>query len=235
MRNVYLITGASSDIGMAFLSSAAAKHPDALFYAHYRTMSDRLAGLKEELGERMQMIQADLSDENGIQTVIDSVIQVPTHILHLPAGKLELARLKQVSPRSIERQMQVQVYSLVGLYKHFLPLMAKQKHGYCVAVVSSVVEGLPPKFMTEYVIVKSALLGLVKSMAAEYVSKGVFINAVSPNMVQTKFLEHIDSRMLENLADASPLERHLRPEEVIGAIEFLFSGETPAWGKNLII
>lgn len=235
MRNVYLIIGASSDIGMAFLSSAASKHPDALFYAHYRMMSDQLAGLKQALGERMQMIQADLLNENGIQTIIDSMTQVPTHILHLPAGKLTFTRLRQIDPHSIEKQMQVQVYSLIELFKHFLPLMAKQKYGHCVAVVSSVAEGLPPKFMTEYVIVKSALLGLVKSMAAEYVSKGVFINAVSPNMVQTKFLEHIDRRMLENLANASPLQRHLKPEEVIGAIEFLFSDETPVWGNNFVI
>ena len=235
MRNVYLITGASSDIGMAFLKSTAVNHPDSLFYAHYRTMSDNLAGLKEELGDRMHMIQADLSDVNGIQTIIDSVSQVPTHILHLPAEKLTFTRLKQINPRNIEKQMQVQVYSLIGLFKHFLPLMAKQKCGHCVAVVSSVVEGLPPKFMTEYVIVKSALLGLIKSMAIEYIPKGVFINAVSPNMVQTKFLEHIDDRMLENLANATPLGRHLKPEEVISAIDFLFSDETPIWGKNLII
>ena len=235
MRKVYLIIGSSSDIGMAFLNAAAAKNPDALFYTHYRTMSGKFASIKEGLGERMQMIQADVSNDDGVQMIINSVTQTPTHILHLPAGKLTYTRLKQVDLQSIEKQMRIQVYSLIRLCKHFLPLMAKQEHGHCVAMVSSVTEELPPKFMTEYAIVKYALLGLVKSMAVEYISKGVFVNAVSPNMVQTKLLDHIDGRMLENLADASPLERHLKPEEIVGAIEFLFSGETPVWGRNLII
>ena len=235
MRNVYLITGASSDIGMAFLRAAAAKHPDAIFYTHYRTMSDPFAALKEELGTRMALLQADLTAADGVQKIIETVTQTPTHILHLPAGKLELTRLKQINLSRIEEQMRLQVYSLLALYKYFLPRMAKQSYGRCVVLVSSVVQGQPPKFMTEYMVVKSALLGLVRSLAVEYVSKGVYINAVSPNMVQTKFLEEIDARMLENLANAAPLGRNLEPTEIVDAIEFLFSGETPVWGQNIMI
>ena len=235
MKNVYLITGASSDIGMSFICSAASKHPDALFYAHYRTMSEKFFSLKEKFGERIELIQADFSVSDGVQTVIQSVTQTPTHILHLPAGKVAYKRLKQVESSAVETQMLVQVYSLLELNKVFLPLMAKQRYGRCVALVSSYVEDPPPKFMTEYIIVKYALLGLIRSLSIEYAPKYVFINAVSPHMVQTKFLQDMDERIVENLADADPLGRHLTPEEVVEAIEFLFSDEIPIWGKNLVI
>lgn len=235
MRNVYLITGASSDIGMAFLRSAAEKHPDALFYAHYRTMSEEFAALAQRLGERLTPIQADLSTPDGVQKIIRSVEQTPTHLLHLPAGKLAYKRLKQVEASAIEAQMHIQVYSLLELSKAILPAMAKQKRGKCAVLVSSAVGDCPPKFMMEYVTVKSALLGLTRSLAVEYAPKGVLINALSPHMVQTKLLQDMDERLLENLANADPLGRHLTAEEVAEAIEFLLSSEIPIWGKNYII
>lgn len=235
MKKVYLITGASSDIGMAFLHSASQKDTDSIFYATYRTFSEEIHELKSALGDRLCLIQADLSTPEGVQTIIHSVEEVPTHILHLPASKLIHKRLKQIDIMVIDKEMQIQVYSLIELYKYFLPKMAKQKYGRCVSIVSSSVEGLPPKFMTEYIIVKSALLGLVRSLSVEYAPKGIFINAVSPHMVQTKLLQDIDDRLLENLANASPLGRHLTPHEIVMAIEFLFSDDNPMFGRNLII
>ncbi len=235
MRNIYLIIGASSDIGMAFLRSASEKHPDARFYVHYRTMSEALAALAEQLGPRMTPVQADLSVPDGVQTVISAVRETPTYLLHLPAGKLAYKRLREVEASAIKTQMYIQVYSLLELSKAILPAMAKQKYGKCAVLVSSAVGDCPPKFMTEYVTVKSALLGLTRSLAVEYAPKGVLINALSPHMVQTKFLQDMDERLLENLANADPLGRHLNPEEVSEVIEFLLSSETPIWGKNFII
>lgn len=235
MRNIYLITGASSDIGMAFLHSAAEKHPDALFYAHYRTMSEEFAALVDQLGPRLVPVQSDLSAPDGAHAVISAVRETPTHFLHLPAGKLAYKRLKEVEVSTIGMQMRIQVYSLLELSKAILPAMAKQKYGKCTVLVSSAVRDCPPKFMTEYVTVKSALLGLTQSLAVEYAPKGVLINTLSPHMVQTKFLQDMDERLLENLANADPLGRHLTPEEVAEGIEFLLSSEIPIWGKNFVI
>jgi len=235
MRKVYLITGASSDIGMEFIRTISQKDKDALFYAHYRTLNERLAVLKPELGERTKLIQADLAEPDGIFRVIDAVREIPTHILHLPAGRIEYKRFRQMEVGELQKEMQIQVYSLLELYKVFLPEMAKAEYGRSVAVVTSCTVGMPPRFLGAYTTAKYALLGLVKCAAAEYAGKGVFINAISPNMVDTKFLESVDRRIVEVTAQKSRLGRNITVREVVTTIEFLFSDDNPMAGENLVL
>ena len=235
MKKVYLITGASSDIGMAFIREAAKKEENTLFYAHYRTMNESLAGIKEEFGGRISLIQADLAEEGGVFQIINSIEETPTHILHLPAGKIRYTRLRQTDAELLKQEMQVQVYSLLEIYKAFLPQMAKEKYGKSVAVVTAYTRGLPPKFLTPYITAKYTLLGLVKSAAAEYADRGLQINALSPDMVGTKFLSSIDERVIENTANSRPDGKILTPRQVVAAIEFLFSDDNPMFGENLCL
>lgn len=235
MRKVYLVSGASSDIGMAFLRETAGGDGSAVFYAHYRTMNNSLAEISRELGGRIRLIQADLAEEGGVFRLIGSVEETPTHILHLPAGKIRYTRLRQTDAGDLEREMRVQVYSLLEIYKAFLPQMAKAKYGKAVAVVTAYTRGLPPKFLAPYIMAKYALLGLVKSAAVEYSGKGIRINALSPDMVGTKFLSSIDGRIVENTANSRPDGKILTPREVVTAIEFLFSDCNPMFGENLCL
>lgn len=235
MRKIYLIVGASSDIGMTFIRSAINKDDSAEFYAHYRNMNDTLAVIKDKFDSRIHLIQTDLSKEDGVTNVIHAVQETPTHILHLPAGKIAYKRLRQVSEEDIQTEMRIQVYSLLEIYRAFLPKMAKEGYGRAVTVTTSYTHGLPPRFLTAYTTVKYALLGLVKSAAVEYAGKGIHINAVSPEMVDTKFLSSIDERIVENVANGRPLGKNLSPQEVVTAIEFLFSDGNPMYGENLYI
>lgn len=235
MKKIYLITGASSDIGMEFIQRVSRKDTKALFYAHYRTMNGRLKSLKTGLGDRMELIQADLSAPDGTLRVIDAVREVPTYILHLPAGRIEYRRFRQIEAGELQREMQIQVYSLLEIYKVLLPKMARAGYGRSVAVVTSYTSGMPPKFLGMYITVKYALLGLVKSAAAEYMGKGILINALSPNMVETKFLQALDQRVVEMISQQSSIGRNLMVREVVTAIEFLLSDENPMCGENLVI
>ena len=113
--------------------------------------------------------------------------------------------------------------------------MAKAKCGRVVAVVTSCTVGIPPKFLGAYTIAKYALLGLIKSAAAEYVEKGVHINALSPNMVETKFLAHVDSRVVEMTAQERLQGRNLSLREVVTGINYLFDEDNPMCGGNLVV
>lgn len=235
MRKVYLITGASSDIGMGFIEKISQGEEGSLFYAHYRTMNEHLQSLKTELGDRMELIQADLAEPDGVLRVIDAVRERPTHILHLPAGRIEYKRFRQIEAGELQREMQIQVYSLLEIYKVFLPKMAKAGFGRSVAVITSCTRGTPPQFLGMYTTVKYALLGLVKSATAEYAGKQIFINALSPSMVETKFLGKIDSRIVKMAAQQSYLGRNITVKEVVAAIEFLLSDVNPMCGENLVL
>jgi 3-oxoacyl-[acyl-carrier protein] reductase len=76
-----------------------------------------------------------------------------------------------------------------------------------------------------YTIVKHAQLGLMKALAAEYSGTPLTVNAVSPGMIETRFLEKIPDVAVRMAASQSPRGRNATPADVVGVIAFLLSPE----------
>lgn len=241
-NKVYLITGASSEVGIAFLKSLdrtlQEKGEKAIILAHYASNAEQLLTLKEETKAlEFTLLQADLSKPGDVDSLIARAAKhcdCPDYILHLPASKLIYNRIKQFNWQHILDDMEIQVHSLWEIGKHFLPKMGKRGSGKVVVMLTSCTIGMPPKFMSQYVVTKYALLGLMKSMAVEFADKGINVNGISPSMMETKFLENIDEKIIEMNRAASPLKRNVTVEEVVPAICFLLSdGSDYMNGVNL--
>ena len=238
MKKVYLVTGASSDIGVALVRKIAGKDKESIFLCHYRTDNENFSSLRVDFPS-ITAIQADFSDEEGVLSLIAAIKDAdtpPTHIVHLPAEKIEHARLKDVKRHSLQREIEIAVYSLLEIFKAFLPQMAKNKYGKAVVMLTTCVKGIPPKFLARYCTTKYALLGLMKSAASEYEGKGVFINGISPEMTDTRFLSHLDERIIETASRNSRFGRILTVDEVVEGILFLLSDNVNCMnGENLFL
>lgn len=241
-NKVYLITGASSDMGRAFIKSLdeqlSNRGKSATILAHYALSADRITELKEEVKTlEIQPIQADLSVPEETEKLIGQVKEVsgcPDYIIHFPATKLVYNRIKQFDWGSVRRDMEIQVHSLAEIGKTFLPVMGKRKSGRIVVMLTSCTLGMPPKCMSQYTVVKYALMGLMKSMAMEYADKGVTVNGISPNMAETRFLSEIDDRLVEMNRESGAMKRNVEVAEVVSAIHFLLSdGASYVNGVNL--
>lgn len=92
-------------------------------------------------------------------------------------------------------------------------------------MLSSATLNVPPAGMVEYTTVKYAMLGLMKALASEYKTAGININAVSPSMLETKFLANLHPSTVEASGAGHPKKRLGAPKDVIGTIEFLLSDE----------
>ncbi len=235
-----LILGASSDIGMAYIKELenASDFGEIRVIAHYRTMTQRFEELiASAKNVPIEAVRADLSQPEQVGHLIHHMkdrYTAPTHILHLAAGGFRHMRLRQFDGALIREEMEIQVYSLAEVLKAFLPVMAKNRYGRVAVMLTAYTFGIPPKFVTDYVICKYALLGLIKAAAAEYCEKGICINGLSPAMVETKFLDGVDSQVMEIAAQNSPLKRNVKLAEVIAAIKFLLSDEnTYMCGTNI--
>lgn len=241
-NKVYFITGASSEVGIAFIRSLEEKLKKdgerAAVIAHYAVHDAALSALKEELSAvTLVLQQADLSQPEEVKSLITRVAGIcecPDCILHLPAAKLSYNRIKQLDWQKVMQDMEIQVHSLGEIGKYFLPKMGKRGKGKVAVMLTACTVGMPPKFMSQYVIVKYALLGLMKSMAAEFADKGVNVNGISPNMMETKFLDNIDGKIIEMNREASAMKRNVRVEEVLPALHLLLSeGSDYMNGVNL--
>ena len=81
---------------------------------------------------------------------------------------------------------------------------------------------------------KNEWLGLVRTLATEYAPKGITVNAVSPDMMETKFLSNLSELAIEQSAKDNPRGRNIKVEECVPAIEyFLSSVSDMVTGQNM--
>ncbi len=226
MMNTYIITGASSDVGQDLLKRLLEKEQDSVFLAQGCGDLDKLAPLCVEYKGRVRTFDVDLTQAEAVQQFLQTLDMLKvdvTHIVHLPALRAINTKFKNFDTERFALDWQVQVNSVLAITKHFLPKMAKKKFGRVVLMLTSYVIGVPPKFMTAYVTTKEALHGLAKSLAVEYASSGVTVNCVAPSMMETNFLAETPDLVVQASAEANPMGRNARVEDVTPAMVFLLS------------
>jgi len=237
-RETVLLVGASSGIGAEIIRRLAPDNP--LILAHYNRSLANLEQLRQSLpGLEIAPIQADLAREDEVERFVATVrgeYPLPDKVVHLAAPKLEYIRFKDMRWDFFQRELDLQLRSLMAILQAFLPAMAQRKRGKVVVVLSSVTLNVPPGAMAHYVTAKYAQWGLVRALASEYSAKRLNINAVSPSMVETAFLEKLPDRMVEITAASSPFQRNATPHDVAAAVRFLLSTDADyLTGVNLPI
>ncbi len=228
-HKLYVILGANSEVGMAYIRGLEQKQEKCKIIAHYYESTEEWGKLLANCCYvKVIPVQGDLSIESQTDEFLAKIREqgIPTHILHCAAPPLSYKKIKELDWNHITKSMNIQVGAIVKVCKAFLPAMGKQHYGKVVIMLSSCTLGIPPKYMTEYTMVKYALLGFMKSAACEYAAKGICINGISPSMMKTKFLKEIDERMVELLEEQHPQKRLLTVEELIKKIEFLMSHDS---------
>jgi NAD(P)-dependent dehydrogenase (short-subunit alcohol dehydrogenase family) len=105
-----------------------------------------------------------------------------------------------------------------------LPGMRERGYGRIVVISSgAALGGLPGQ--VAYSASKAGLLGMVKTLAAENVRKGITANAVLPGMVATEKVRTMPAEVLERVESTLPAGRMAEPEEVAALVAFLASRE----------
>ena len=113
-----------------------------------------------------------------------------------------------------------------------LPTMLAKGAGSIInmASVASSIKGLPNRFV--YGVTKAAVIGLTKSIAADYVTRGIRCNSISPGTVETPSLhdrinaydDPVEAR--KNFVSRQPMGRLAQPDEIAPVVVFLASDES---------
>ena len=234
-NTVLLVTGASSDVGSELIRRVGSNY--SMIWAHYRSSIEIIDDLKADLGDKIMPIQADFSDVNSTANLIQVIKEsgnLPDHIVHLSANKASNLQFHKNSWDSFQREIDTSLRSITMILQAFIPNMAKNNYGKIVFMLSAYLLGVPPKFQSPYITVKYALFGLMRNLAAEYATKGIMVNAVSPDMMETKFLSELPALIKEQSAKNNPLGRNIYVNEVVPAIEYLLSpGSDLVTGQNI--
>ena len=237
MEKALFVVGASSELGTATIQMLKSDY--SIIVAHYRHMNKRLEILKEEMGQQLMCVQADLSIEEQVADMLGEIKEAaikPSHIIHFPAEPVRIRKFQKTGWNIFQKELNISVRSAVMILQALLPAMVEMGNGRIILILSMVVNGMPPKYNSDYVMTKYALLSLVKTLAVEYADKGITVNGVSPALIQTRFVENMHEYMIEQNAKMSPTGRNLTVEDVIPTIQYLLSAEAAMInGQNIYV
>ncbi|MGW0161908.1 SDR family NAD(P)-dependent oxidoreductase [Mycobacterium sp. NPDC003323] len=207
---VAVVTGAASGIGAA----AAA----ALRRRGYRIGALDLSGR----AEADHAVAVDVCDHAAVAAAVGEIRDRlgPVAALVTSAGYYEMATVDQIDAQSWRRMLRVHVGGLFNAARACLPDMLSAANGSVVAVASELAVGGGDQ-EAHYVAAKGAIIGLVRSLAAEVASAGVRVNAVAPGPTDTPLLAADSPWRARNYLDTLPLRRLATPVEVARCIEYL--------------
>ncbi|HEV7461994.1 MAG TPA: SDR family NAD(P)-dependent oxidoreductase [Solirubrobacteraceae bacterium] len=121
-----------------------------------------------------------------------------------------------------ERDLAVNLSGAFRAVQACLPGMREREYGRIVVISSGAARGGLPG-QVAYAASKAGLLGMVKTVAAENVARGITANAVLPGMVATEKVRGMPADVLERVEAALPARRMAEPDEVAALVAFLAS------------
>ena len=133
-----------------------------------------------------------------------------------------IAAADRMEPEAWTRDIEVNLSGAFRVVQACLGGMRERRWGRIVVISSGAArDGLPGQ--VAYTASKAGLVGMVKTIAAENVRRGITANAVLPGMVATEKVREMPAEILEALDELLPMQRMARPEEIAALVAFLCS------------
>ena len=195
-----MVTGAAGGIGAAIAERLRADGLDVLTI-------DRASGCDH----RIDLAADPLPDLGEIDVCVSNAAITNT-----------LAPAHRMRPEQWDLDIDVNLSGAFRAVQACLDGMRERGWGRIVVISSGAARsGLPGQ--VAYSASKAGLLGMVKTLAAENVARGITVNAVLPGMVATEKVRAMPPDVLERLEEAIPSGRMAAPEEVAALVAFLAS------------
>lgn len=158
--------------------------------------------------------------EGMVQSVLDKFGRLD--ILVNNAGITRDQVLLRMKEEDWDLVLAVNLKGAFNLTKAALRTFLKQKGGKIVNI-ASVTGQMGNAGQTNYAASKAGLIGFTKSVAREYASRNIQVNAVAPGFIDTPMSQAIPARERDFLIKQIPMERLGKPEDVAQAVLFLAS------------
>jgi NAD(P)-dependent dehydrogenase (short-subunit alcohol dehydrogenase family) len=218
-----VITGAAQGIGRR-TAEAFGENGYRLGLADLREPTETLKTLKENGVEVMALV-GDISDEETVERISTSVTERwgRVDVLVNNAGISFIENAEKIRATDFRRVLEVNLVAPFLLAKAFGAQMLAQKSGSIVNVASIAgLTGIADR--AAYNASKHGLIGLTRTLAAEWGGRGVRVNAVCPGWVKTEMDDTAQAAGLyvdSDITNRVPMGRFATPEDIACAILFL--------------
>ncbi|CAN5712734.1 SDR family NAD(P)-dependent oxidoreductase [soil metagenome] len=229
-QRVAIVTGASLGIGRATTLALVAQGDAVAIVGRDPERGEAVATEATSAGGDALFVAADVSDEGQVRAMVERVVTRWGRVDVLVNNAAIYVQDDAVGT-SLETWERVMATNLTGAFlctRHAVPVMPE---GGAIVNVSSEAGLVGIEQQVAYNVSKSGLIGLTRSCAVDFAERGIRVNCVCPGTTDTPLVAEALRRSDDplaarrRLADARPLRRLGRPEEIAAAIVYVASPE----------
>jgi 3-oxoacyl-[acyl-carrier protein] reductase len=218
-----LVTGATGGIGGAI---ARALHQQGAVVAVSGTRREVLDQLAGELKDRVHVLPCDLAAKDEVEALVPKADEVmgKLDILVANAGINKDNLMVQLRDEDWDQVVAVNLTATFRLARAAVRGMMRRRFGRVIGISSVVgVTGNPGQ--SNYTATKAGMIGMIKSIAAEYAKRGVTANAIAPGFIASAMTDKLNDKQREAILARVPAGRLGSGADVAAAAVFLASDE----------
>ncbi len=226
---VAVVTGASRGIGNAIAEELGRN--GAKVVVNYAGSQESAEELVEKIkqtggGGEAVAIQADVSDPNDAQRLIDQTIEQfgRIDILINNAGTNIDKTMDKLEIEDWQKVIELDLNGCFYTVHAALPHMTEQEAG-AIVNMSSFVGEAGNIGQANYAAAKAGLLGFTRTAALELAKSNITVNAVCPGFIETDMTDAIPEEMQEKITKTIPMGRFGKPEDIAQAVRFCIENE----------
>lgn len=222
---IALVTGASKGIGRAIALTLAKYGAYVIVnYNGSKEKAEEVVALIKENGQNAISYQCNVSDYNACKTMIDVVEQEvgPIDILVNNAGITKDNLMLKMSEEEFDMVIDTNLKGTFNCIKHLSKGMLKRRAGRIINI-SSVVGVIGNAGQANYCASKAGIIGMTKSLAREFGSRGITVNAIAPGFIETEMTDVLKDSVKEQIIAQVPLKRMGNVADIAETAAFLAS------------
>ena len=218
-----LVTGATGAIGGAI---ARALHGQGATVALSGTRREALDALAGELKDRVHVLPCDLADKDAVEALVPSTEakMQKLDILVANAGVNADNLFVQLRDEDWEKVITVNLTATFRLTRAAVKTMMRRRWGRVIGI-SSIVGYTGNPGQGNYTASKAGLVGMLKSVAAEYAKRNVTANCIAPGIIASAMIDKLNDKQREAIMARVPAGRLGAPADVAAAAVYLASDE----------
>jgi 3-oxoacyl-[acyl-carrier protein] reductase len=224
---VALVTGGARGIGKTIAENLAKKGVDLAIADVSVESAGETAKELASLGVKTSALRLDVSKSDQVAKAFEDIVREFSRI-DIVVNNAGITRDGLVLRMKEEDWDAVININLKGVFlcsKEAVKVMVKQKYGRIINI-ASVVAFMGNPGQANYSASKAGIVGLTKTVAREYASRGITVNAVAPGFIATAMTDALAENVKQEMLKSIPVGKFGSVEDVANAVSFLASPES---------